>query len=281
MHRMPKLNPEPFVNTICVITGGAMGLGRALCLELGQRGATVVVADTNHDGAAVVARHIADQNGTAHATQTDVTDSAQVERLLEDTVSRYGRLDYVFNNAGIAVAGELQDIRLDHWRKIVDVNLLGVAYGTTLAYRIMIRQGSGHIVNIASLAGLTGFPPAPAYAATKAAVIGLCTSLRPEAARHGVRVSAVCPGLIDTGIFASALGNTTRILQFKAAIAARMVSTDKAAKQVLAGVRRNQGVIVFPGDARVLWILCRIHPVLFSLLAKRLYFRKSNTEKGM
>ena len=145
-----------FQNQIAIVTGGASGIGRALCEELTRRGAVVAVADINYEGAQAVASAIAANGGRATAALLDVTRAENVERLVEDTVRTHGRLDYMFNNAGIGVAGEVRDLSLDHWRKCIDINLWGVIYGTTVAYAAMLRQGSGHIVNTASAAGLIG-----------------------------------------------------------------------------------------------------------------------------
>jgi short-subunit dehydrogenase len=111
----------------------------------------------------------------------------------------------MLNNAGIALGGEVRDMDLEHWRRILDVNLWGVIHGTTAAYQVMVKQGFGHIVNTASLGGLIPEPMATAYATTKHAVVGLSTSLRAEAAELRVKVSVVCPGFVQTRTFIVAL----------------------------------------------------------------------------
>jgi NAD(P)-dependent dehydrogenase (short-subunit alcohol dehydrogenase family) len=126
-----------------------------------------------------------------------------VQELVDETVRDYGRLDYMFNNAGIGMGGEVRDMDLEHWRRVLEVNLWGVTCGTSAAYEEMVRQGFGHIVNTASLAGLIPLPMVAAYCATKHAVVGLSASLRAEAAALGIKVSVVCPGFVETGIFRS------------------------------------------------------------------------------
>src|SRR5207248_6593438 len=116
------------------------------------------------------------------------------------TRNRHGRLDLMVNNAGIGIGGETRELLLAHWDRIIDVNLRGVVHGVHAAYPVMIEQGSGHIVNTASLAGLLPSPGATPYAMTKHAVVGLSLSLRGEAAAYGVRVTAVCPGVVETPI---------------------------------------------------------------------------------
>ncbi len=182
----------------------------------------------------------------------------------------HGRLDYIFNNAGIAVAGEVYDMSLDHWRRIIDINLWGVIYGTHAAYPIMVKQRSGHIVNVASTAGLVAFPTCTPYATTKHAVVGLSSSLREEALEFGVKVSAVCPGFIKTNIFeAAVMANASRDGLVSAAEEAGM-EVDKAALKILRGVERNQRIINFPGQARLFWLLHRLHPDALGFIYRRM-----------
>jgi NAD(P)-dependent dehydrogenase (short-subunit alcohol dehydrogenase family) len=128
----------------------------------------------------------------------DVTDADAVAALVERTAQDHGHLDLLFNNAGVAVTGPVSELTLAHWNRVIDINLRGVVHGVVAAYPIMIRQGRGHIVNTSSLAGLLPSPMLTPYGMTKHGVVGLSESLRMEAAAHGVRVSVVCPGVIDT-----------------------------------------------------------------------------------
>ena len=179
---------------VAIVTGAGSGIGEAVSLELARRGARVVVADINGDGAKRVATAIAESGGQATASHVDVTQEQDVMRLVEETASAYGRLDYQFNNAGIAIGGDARDLTLDHWRRVLDVDLNGVLYGTLAAYPIMVRQGFGHIVNTSSAAGLLPTPLSAPYCTAKYAVVGLSLSLRAEGADLGVKVSVVCPG---------------------------------------------------------------------------------------
>lgn len=251
---------DSFRDAVAVVTGGASGLGRAICLELGRRGARVVVADVQEDGARAVAQAIVDTGGRATAAALDVRDAAAFERVVEETVAAHGRLDYLFNNAGLAASGEARNLVLEHWRKVLDVNLGGVVHGCAAAYPRMARQGSGHIVNVASLAGLAGMALCAPYATSKFAVVGLSQTLRAEGADLGVKVSAVCPAFIETGIFDA--GTYVGITQegMKRLIPFKFMDVDDAARAVLRGVLRNQGIIVFPFYARLFWWLSRLSP---------------------
>jgi len=129
-----------FSGRIAVVTGAASGLGRAICHELARRGAGVVAADINEAGAESTARVIGEAGGKAQAAVVDVTDRLAVRGLIRGTASRFKRLDFVFNNAGIGIAGRMYDMEPEHWRRIIDINLMGVIYGTDEAYRIMVSR---------------------------------------------------------------------------------------------------------------------------------------------
>jgi NAD(P)-dependent dehydrogenase (short-subunit alcohol dehydrogenase family) len=271
---------DPFHGKIAIVTGGASGIGRALCEGLAGRGAFVVVADVNPAGAEVVAAAINAAGGRAQAVHLDVSIEADVRALIEGTASQHGRLDYLFNNAGVAISGEMRDLTLEHWRHILNVNLMGVLYGTGAAYTVMVRQGCGHIVNTASVMGLIGFPTSIPYATTKAAIVSLSTSLREEAAGLGVKVSVVCPGFIRTPIWEQSeilqadRGQMLAILPFK------LMDVTRAARAILRGVARNRAIIIFPFHARLLWWLYRLSPKLLGPLARRTVhtFRASRTD---
>src|SRR6516225_4102198 len=189
---------------IAIITGAASGIGRALASALVTRGDTVVVADVDGEGAERVAGELARRGpGTATSAVVDVRDAGTVRALVDQVRDQHGRLDVMVNNAGIGIGGEAGELALAHWERVIDVNLRGVVHGVHAAYPVMIAQRSGHIVNTASLAGLVPAPLLTPYAMTKHAVVGLSLSLRAEAAAHGVRVTAVCPGVVDTPILDS------------------------------------------------------------------------------
>lgn len=130
----------------------------------------------------------------------DVTKQEQVQQMIQTAASRHGRLDFLFNNAGVGGTLPIEDVTLEHWRRIIDLNLWGVIYGVDAALPIMRRQGGGHIVNTSSVAGLLPIPFQAMYCATKYAVVGLSESLRYEVEDQGIRFSVVCPGNVATAI---------------------------------------------------------------------------------
>ena len=186
----------------------------------------------------------------------------------------------MFNIAGVLIVSEAFDMNLEDWDRILDVNLKGVAYGTAIAYPLMVKQGFGHIVNMASYLGLIPAGAATAYVTTKHGVVVLSTSLLSEAAQFGVRVSVICPGFIDTAIFESADVKNAKKEDVVSGIPFKLMKAEDAASVILKGVARNQKIIIFPFYARLFWYLYRIHPVLASPLVGGLIkqFRAFKTE---
>ncbi len=255
---------------VAIVTGAASGIGHALAAALSAGGGRVVLTDIDGPGVEAASARLVANGGQAEACVVDVTDADAVAAVVAATVNRHGRLDYMFNNAGKAVSGDARDLDVAHWRRIVEVNLMGVVHGTDAAYRVMAAQGSGHIVNIASLAGLTAFPTNAPYCATKHAVVGLSLSLRTEGEDLGVRVSVVCPGFIDTNIFSASVAVNVPKEKLIEQIPLPKVPAATAAERILDGVRRNQAVIVFPTYARLVWWLSRLVPWLVAPLGRRM-----------
>lgn len=257
-----------FRDKVAVVTGGGSGLGRALCEELARRGAISIVTDISQSAAAEVADGITAAGGRAEAVGLDVTQAADVKEAVDRAVGRHGRIDYMFNNAGIIILGEVRDMESEHWNRIMNVNLYGVVHGTTAAYAHMVKQHHGHIVNVASISGLIHMATYSAYAASKHAVVGFTNSLRPEAARLGVKISVVCPGTMKTGMGAAGtiLAADREELERLAGSKDKPMSPDDAAQVTLRGVERNQAMIVFPFSARLLWWAYRIRPALIAPL---------------
>ena len=259
---------ERFEDAVAIVTGGGMGLGEALCEELGRRGATVVVADIDGGAAQQVAGRLTQAGTQAVAVPVDVANQIEVAQLIENTVAEYGRVDYMINNAGIAIGGDSRDLSLQQWRHVLDVDLLGVVHGTVHAYQMMARQGHGHIVNISSLTGLIPQPGNAAYCTSKHGIVGLSLSLRAEGADLGVKVSAACPGDMKTKIYDNmVVVNMPReqvaTLSRRTHYLMPQMSAQAAARAILRGVDRNRPLIVFPVVVQAIWHLYRRFPGLF------------------
>jgi NAD(P)-dependent dehydrogenase (short-subunit alcohol dehydrogenase family) len=247
------------------ITGAASGIGRALARVLASRGAIVCATDVDGAGAQRVA---AECGNGATSVALDVCDAEAVRVAIQDFARDRGRIDYLFNNAGIGVGGEVDEIPLAAWHRVADVNVWGVVHGVRAAYPLMRKEGSGHIINTASMAGLAPAPLLAPYALTKHAVVGLSASLRMEAAPFGVRVSALCPGAIETPILARRFPPDLPpwwipdVRRYLTNLSGAPYPVDQMAEETLAAVARNQGVIVVPRRARIAWFLGRLFPSL-------------------
>lgn len=258
---------------MALVTGAASGIGAALARAIAERGAHVTLADIDLASAEAQAQAIRELGYSAEARQLDVTDREAVKQLADALVDAHGRLDLLFNNAGIGVTGEARDLSADAWDRIIDINLRGVIHGIQAVYPHMIRQGSGHIANTACVAGLVPFPMTSAYCATKHAVVGLSTSLRAEAASLGVGVSVICPGLVATDMFDHIEYYAVDKTELLKPIERSMVSPQRCAAQVLRGVERNRAVITVNAHAGFVWWLYRQAPRTFLGLTARV-FRK-------
>ena len=189
---------ERLANTIALVTGAGRGIGRAISLALAEAGAHVVVAARTAAEINAVADEINASGGKADAFTADVADESSVAGLFAEIGDRLGRLDVLVNNAGIGIYGPVVDFSCADFDQVVAVNLRGTFLCSREAMKLMIPRRSGYIINISSVVGFKGYPGQAAYAAAKHGVMGLTKSLAVEAHEHGIRVSAVLPGGVDT-----------------------------------------------------------------------------------
>ena len=269
------------------MTGGASGIGLALARRLLDRGLHVMLADIDGDAAAAAA----DQLGKgADSVPLDVADAEAVASMVLATYERHGRLDYLFNNAGIGASVPVDEVDLGHWQRTLDVNLAGVIHGCQAAYPLMLRQGFGRIVNTASLAGvLGGLATAVPYATSKHGVVGLSLAWHVAAAPHGVGIHVVCPGGVDTPLvdkvaFPGLLlpeGAATSMRSLSAEMGVkRFYPADRLARDVLRGVDRDRALIVAPASARLMWRLYRLAPAAMLRMSAAMTRRQARPSPG-
>ncbi len=242
-----------------IVTGGGSGIGAALCRALVAAGADVVCTDVDGDAAERTASSL---GARARSARLDVTDAAAVQAAVDEVVDRAGRLDLMFNNAGIVWGGDSELLTLDQWNAIIDVNVRGVVHGVAAAYPQMIKQGHGHIVNTASMAGLTAAGQITSYVMTKHAVVGLSLALRSEAAAHGIGVLAVCPSAVETPILdKGAIGGFVGRDYFLQGQGVKTAyDADRLARDTLRAVERNKALLVKPRRAHAQWVMARLAP---------------------
>lgn len=192
---------ENFDGKVALVTGAGGGLGRAIALAFARSGASVMVTDINIRGAEETVRLIREEKGKADFLSVDVTIEENVRKMVETTVNSYGRLDFACNNAGIeGMVAPIAELPRDTWDQVIAVNLTGVYQCLRFELEQMLKQGSGAIVNIASVAGIIGAPGRAAYVATKHGIIGLTKTAALEVSTKGIRVNAVAPGMVNAGL---------------------------------------------------------------------------------
>lgn len=246
-----------FKDAVVVITGGASGIGQSLSSQLVKAGAKVIVVGRRDKPNAVLGDYM----------QADMTDASRVEVVLGEIVSKYGRIDYMFNNAGVFMAGEIRDTPIGDWQKVVNNNIWAVYNGTHYAYQLMLKQGSGHIVNVASAAGLFPVPVMSIYGSSKFAIVGLTQALRNEAKSLGIKVTAACPTVVNTPLYDTATYekvNAPKALMSRATLQ----TPEVAAKRILSGVAKNKGIVHTAFSTKVGWVTYRIAPWLYNLIAQ-------------
>lgn len=266
-----------FDGAVSLVTGGARGIGRALCMELARRGSEIVLADLDTALAEKTAADIRQQGGSVTCVELDVRDPHAWERVVRATVERCQRLDYLFNNAGICLFGDVRIHQPEHWDRIIDINLRGVVHGIHAGYSVMLRQGYGHIVNTASMAGLMPVPWMASYTATKSAIVGLSTALRVEAAEAGIRVTVLCPGVVrtpaleDGGEFGGFLEPVSEAGRRRIWHGTCPMPVERFATLALRGVAKNKPIIVAPLVSRLIWRAQGICPPIGRYLMRKTY----------
>jgi len=255
-----------FQNKTALVTGGGSGIGRAVCRSLAEAGAIVFCADI--DLAKAEATAAGERAGNIFAKQLDVTQKSEIQFVLAEIVAQHGRVDLVFNNAGTGIIGECRDTDFYDWKYAFDLNFYGVLYGSQYAYELMLKQGSGQIVNTSSLAGLIdGLAIVGPYSTTKHAVAAYTRTLRAESRSLGIKVNLVCPGVVSTPITEGSafIKGGEGYRQYSRDTLAKGIPPEEAAHHILKGVSSNKAVIVFPFIAKVFLFIARISPLAVRL----------------
>ena len=257
------------------ITGAASGIGRAAALAMADRGLRLFLIDVDTSGLAETRRLAEARGATVDTRQLDVTDIDAVAALADEWTVSHGPMDVVMNIAGVAVFGLIEDMRHADWRRVLDVNLWGTIHVIEHFVPPMIRARRGHLVNIASLAGLVGLPWHAAYSTSKWAVVGLSEVLRYDLRQHDIGVTVVCPGAVDTPIKHSTpiLGvppDSPVLLNLRQRFDRQAVSPDTVARMARDAIERDRFLVITTWDVRLLYFIKRHAPWLHQLMMRGL-----------
>jgi NAD(P)-dependent dehydrogenase (short-subunit alcohol dehydrogenase family) len=265
-----------FEGAKAVVTGGASGLGRAFCLELAKKRARVLLTDVDVDGAHETARMVAEAGGEARALEADVRSFERMNEIAEEADDDLGDIDLLVNNAGVGVGGPFDQLDIEDWRFCIDINLWGVIYGCHIFGPRMKARRRGHIVNVASAAGLLAPPEMGPYNVSKAGVVALSETLHAELAPHGVHVSALCPTFFRTRIAEGSRGVKDPKMQ---AMVEKLMDRSKlqapeVARFALDAVAEGRLYAVPMRDGRMFWRLKRALPGAFGSLVAQVTRRR-------
>ncbi|WP_299734670.1 SDR family oxidoreductase [uncultured Endozoicomonas sp.] len=261
-----------------VVTGGASGLGEATCKRFARAGYAVCVADINQERGDRTVETLKSLGVDAYYQHCDVRSDADVDGMITSAVQRWGHIDVLVNNAGVASGGRIETTSIEDWQWVIDINLLGVARGCKSITPVFKQQKAGHIVNIASLAGLVNAPMMSSYNATKSAVVGLSETLRVELEPFGVNTSVVCPAFFQTNLgesFRSGDAHMKKVVD--KLLSSSSVTADDVAEDIFKAVQNKTFYVLPHKEGRWLWRLKRHFPSLFKGLVSRGY--KKNLRK--
>jgi len=252
-----------------LITGAASGIGRSTAVAMARLGSRLFLTDRNAKGLEETASLVLQNRGEVCASKVlDVTDYAAIKSWSEEIHRNFGPLDILMNIAGIALFALPEDMTHEHWKKVIDVNLWGPIHTIECFVPEMIRAKKGHIVNVASLAGLIGLPWHGAYSASKAGLVRLSEVLWVDLRQHNVGVTVVCPGAVDTPMknAVEILGvdaTSEKFKETKARFTEHAVSPDKVADQIISAVSKNKFMVITSLDVRFFYYCKHHHPIIY------------------
>jgi len=259
----------PFAHSVVVVTGGASGIGKEIVNQMVDKGARVVIVGRTRKTGHAFVKELKKRGHDVDFEHVDMTKEKDVKSMIDRIVKKYGMIDYFYNNAGIFMGGEIRDTKIENWHEVTQNNIFSTMNGSHYAYQQMIKQGFGHIINVASAAGLFPVPAMGIYGSTKFAIVGLTYALRNEAKAFGVNVSVVCPTIVNTPLYDTAIYNH---VDADKALKSRgtLQTPEVAAKKIMRGVKRNRAVIHTSIATHVTWILYRVTPGLYNFGARRI-----------
>jgi NADP-dependent 3-hydroxy acid dehydrogenase YdfG len=231
-----------FTNKVAIVTGAASGIGLGISQEVSRQGGTVVLLDIDADRLKSAS---ASMQGSHQCRTVDVTDFEILKKNFDEIRTQFGRIDFLFNNAGIGGTLPFEDATMEHWKKIIDLNLYGVIHGMTAVLPIMREQKSGYIVNTSSIAGLIPFQGQTLYNTTKFAMMGLSLTVEAELKKYNINITSICPGMVHTRIFYKPIIGQEAPEEY-VRIPKEAISVEAAVSDIVKGLSKRKRVIVTP-----------------------------------
>lgn len=266
-----------FAGKKVLITGAGSGIGRATALLLAENGAQLILCDLNQEAAEATATMAEGLGAITETHRVDVSDWDDMQALADKINKRHGALDILVNNAGVGLGGSFLDTPVSDWQWVLSINLMGVVHGCKAFLPAMVSQGRGHVVNTASMAGYYAAPDMTAYSASKHGVMGLSEALRSEMAEHGIGVSAICPGIINTNIVsAGRMNGATGAAQDKIAALYRRrnYGPELVAEAIVSAIEKNRAVTPVSPEAWVMYGAKRFIPGIMDRMNSSPLMRK-------
>jgi NAD(P)-dependent dehydrogenase (short-subunit alcohol dehydrogenase family) len=263
-----------FKTKTVVITGGGSGLGRRLALDFSKLGWRIALCDIDLERCEETARLMPERNQSI-AVKCDVTKPQEIQSLADTILAKWGSVDIIINNAGVPVVGFMEKVSLDDWKFEIDIMLMSVVYGCRTFIPVFKKQGWGHIVNIASLAGIVSLPEMSPYNATKAGVISLSETLRVELRRSNIGVTVVCPTFFKSNLLEKFRYTDKRQLKMADSFFNRFSfsTTENISANIISAIKKNKLFVLPQPDSKFYWYIKRLMPNTFHNFNALLYAR--------